>query len=125
MSPPAWTAFLVAAGIGAPARYLLDGWVQDRTEGAFPWGTLTVNVTGCLALGIIAGLGLYHDLGSTVRTVVGTGALGAYTTFSTVTFETVRLAEEGAVNEAVRNTAANLLAGLAAVSAGLALTAVL
>lgn len=123
MSAIAWVAFLLAAGIGAPGRYLLDGWIQGRTGGAFPWGTLTVNVTGCLALGIVAGLGLYHDLSGTVRTVVGTGALGAYTTFSTVTFETVRLAEEGAVDEAVRNTAANLLAGLAAVAAGLALTA--
>lgn len=123
MSPLAWFVFLVAAGIGAPARYLLDGWVQDRTEGAFPWGTFTVNVTGCLAIGVLAGLGLYHDLDSTVRVVVGTGGLGAYTTFSTVTFETVRLAEEGAVNEAVRNAAANLFVGLAAVSVGLALTA--
>ena len=123
MSPLAWVAFLVAAGIGAPARYLLDGWIQDRTEGAFPWGTFTVNVTGCLALGVIAGLGLYHDLGTTVRTVVGTGGLGAYTTFSTVTFETVRLAEEGALNEAFRNAGANLLVGLAAVSAGLVITA--
>lgn len=123
MSPLAWFAFLAAAGIGAPARYLLDGWVQDRTEGAFPWGTFTVNVTGCLAIGVLAGLGLYHDLGSTARVVVGTGGLGAYTTFSTVTFETVRLAEEGAVNEAVRNAAANLFVGLAAVAVGLALTA--
>lgn len=123
MSPLAWVAFLVAAGIGAPTRYLLDGWVQDRTAGAFPWGTFTVNVTGCLALGILAGLGRYHDLGDTVRTVVGTGMLGAYTTFSTVTFETIRLAEAGAVDEAARNVAANLLVGLAAVSAGLALTA--
>jgi len=123
VSPLAWVAFLVAAGIGAPARYLLDGWIQDRTEGAFPWGTFTVNVTGCLALGVIAGLGLYHDLGTTVRTVVGTGGLGAYTTFSTVTFETVRLAEEGALNEAFRNAGANLLVGLAAVSAGLVITA--
>ncbi|MGH9085873.1 MAG: fluoride efflux transporter CrcB [Acidimicrobiales bacterium] len=123
MNPLSWVAFLVAAGIGAPARYLLDGWVQDRTQGAFPWGTFTVNVTGCLALGVLAGLGLYHDLGSSVRTVLGTGALGAYTTFSTLTFETVRLAEEGALDEAVRNAAASLIVGLAAVSAGLAVTA--
>ena len=123
MNPLAWAAFLVAAGIGAPGRYLVDGWIQDRTRGAFPWGTFTVNVTGCLALGVLAGLGLHHDLGSTARTVVGTGGLGAYTTFSTFTFETVRLAEEGAVDEAVRNVAATSVVGLAAASAGLALTA--
>lgn len=123
MSPLGWTAFLAAAGMGAPARYLLDGWVQERTGGAFPWGTFAVNVTGCLALGVLAGLGLYHELSGTVRTVVGTGGLGAYTTFSTFTYETLRLAEEGSVDQAARSVVASLLVGLAAVSAGLALTA--
>jgi CrcB protein len=116
-------AFVVAAGLGAPARYLLDGWVQDRTRGAFPWGTFVVNVTGCLALGVLAGLGRHHGLDGDVATVLGTGALGGYTTFSTFTFETVRLVEEGAVNEAVRNVAATSVVGLAAACTGLALTA--
>jgi CrcB protein len=115
-------AFLVAAGLGATARYLLDGWVQDRTGGAFPWGTFAVNVSGCLLLGVLVGLGLHHDLSGTVRAVAGTGGLGAYTTFSTFTFETVRLVEDGAVDAAVRNAAASLVVGLAAASAGLALT---
>jgi CrcB protein len=123
VSPLAWITFLVAAAIGAPARYLLDGWVQDRTSGAFPWGTFTVNVSGCLLLGVLTGLGLYHGLGATTRAVIGTGGLGAYTTFSTFTFETIRLAEEGALDEAFRNVAASLLVGLTAASAGLALTA--
>ena len=123
MSPLAWAMFLAAAAIGAPARYLLDGWVQDRTSGAFPWGTFTVNVSGCILLGVLTGLGLYHDLDATTRTVLGTGGLGAYTTFSTFTFETVRLAEEGALDEAFRNAAASVLVGLAAASVGIALTA--
>lgn len=125
MSDVAWLAFLAAAAIGAPTRYLIDGLVQDHTDGAFPWGTFVVNVSGCLGLGILTGLGLYHGLDATTRTVLGTGGLGAYTTFSTFTFETVRLAEEGASNEALRNVAASFLVGLAAASAGLALTAVL
>jgi CrcB protein len=116
----------MAAGVGAPARYLLDGWVSDRTSGgAFPWGTFVVNITGCLALGLLTGLGLYHGLGSTTRLVVGTGGLGAYTTFSTLTFETVRLAEEGATYEAFLNASASLLVGLAAAAAGLAIAAAL
>jgi CrcB protein len=115
----AWLAFLVAAAIGAPARYLIDGFVQDHTDGAFPWGTFVVNASGCLVLGVISGLGLYHGLAGTTRTVLGTGGMGAYTTFSTFTFETVRLAEEGATNEAVRNVVASLLVGLAAASVGL------
>jgi len=123
MSATAWIAFLVAAAIGAPARYLIDGLVQDRTSGAFPWGTFVVNVSGCLALGLLTGFSLYHGLDPTARTVIGTGGLGAYTTFSTFTFETVRLAEEGAVNDAVRNAVGSLLAGLAAASAGLAIAA--
>jgi CrcB protein len=124
VSSLAWIAFLVAAAIGAPARYLLDGWVQDQTSGAFPWGTFTVNVTGCLILGLLTGLGVYHGLDTTTRTVLGTGGMGAYTTFSTFTFETVRLAEEGALDEALRNAVAGFLVGLAAASAGLAIMAV-
>ena len=123
MSTVAWIVFLIAAAIGAPARYLLDGWVQDHAKGVFPWGTFVVNVTGCLALGLLTGLGLYHGLDTTTRTVLGTGGLGAYTTFSTFTFETVRLAEEGALQGAVLNAAAGLLVGLAAAGAGLAIMA--
>ncbi len=125
MTGAAWAGFLVAAAIGAPARYLLDGWVQDRTRGAFPWGTFVVNVSGCLILGLLTGLGLYHGLGPTTRTIVGTGGLGAYTTFSTFTFETVRLAEEGAAGNALANVGASLAVGLLAAAAGLALMAAL
>ena len=125
MSTAAWIAFLVAAGIGAPARYLLDGWVQDHTGGAFPWGTFVVNISGCLVLGLLTGLALYHGLDATTKTVLGTGGLGAYTTFSTFTFETVRLAEEGALDDAALNIAANFVIGLAAALAGIGLMAAL
>jgi fluoride exporter len=123
VSSLAWLAFLIAAAIGAPARYLVDGLVQDRTNGAFPWGTFVVNLSGSLLLGIITGWGLYHGLDPTARIVLGTGGMGAYTTFSTLTYETVQLAEQGAVNEALRNALGSFLAGLAAASAGLAIVA--
>ena len=122
MTTGAWAAFLVAAGIGAPARYLLDGWVQERTTSELPWGTFTVNATGCLALGVLTGLGLHHGLDATTASVIGGGLLGAYTTFSTLTYETVRLAEEGALDDAVRNAVGGLVVGLAAAATGLALT---
>ena len=125
MTNAAWLAFLLAAAVGAPARYVIEGLVQERTDSAFPLGTFVVNVSGCLVLGIISGIGLYHGLGSTTRTVLGTGGMGAYTTFSTFTFQTVRLSQEGAVNEAVRYVAASFLVGLAAAAAGLALAAIL
>jgi CrcB protein len=125
VSNVAWVAFLLAAGIGAPARYLIDGVVQDRTNGAFPWGTFVVNVSGCLTLGTISGLALYHGLDTSTGTVLGAGGMGAYTTFSTFTFETIRLAEQGALHEALRNIAASFTVGLSAAGAGLSLTAML
>ena len=134
MSDLTWLAFLVAAAIGAPARYLIDELVTSRNlrgkgagriDGSFPWGTFVVNVSGSFVLGAITGLGIYHGLGTTARTVLGTGGMGAYTTFSTFTFESVRLAEKGAVDQALRNVAASFVVCLAAASAGLALTALL
>lgn len=77
MTDIAWLAFLVAA-IGASARYLIDGLVQDHTDGAFPLGTFVVNVSGCFVLGTISELGLYHGFDATTRTVLGTGGTGAY-----------------------------------------------
>jgi CrcB protein len=122
LSLSGFLAFLAAAALGAVARYLLDGFVRVRTGGPFPWGTLAVNLSGCLVLGVLTGLGLHHGLGPTARTAVGTGGVGAYTTFSTFTFETVRLVEEGDRRQALGYLAATSLLGLAAAATGLALT---
>ncbi|MCW3036932.1 MAG: CrcB protein [Actinobacteria bacterium] len=123
MSPWAWAGFVVAGAVGAPARYLLDDAISSRTQGVFPWGTLAINVSGSFLLGLLTGLALFHGLPATPRLVLGTGFCGAYTTFSTFTYETVRLAEEGAVNEAVRNALTSLVLGAAAAAAGLAAAA--
>jgi CrcB protein len=123
LSAPTWVAFVVAAATGAVLRYVVDAAVIDRTEGLFPWGTLVINVTGSLVLGVVTGLGLYHGLTTAPRLVVGTGFCGAYTTFSTFTFETVRLAEEGEGTGALRNTFGTLVAGAAAAALGLAIAA--
>ncbi|MEA2533062.1 MAG: fluoride exporter [Actinomycetota bacterium] len=123
MSPWAWAGFVVAGAVGAPARYLLDDAISSRTQGVFPWGTLAINVSGSFLLGLLTGLALFHGLPATPRLILGTGFCGAYTTFSTFTYETVRLAEEGAVNEAVRNALASLVLGAAAAAAGLAAAA--
>src|SRR5688500_7688903 len=108
MSLPVWLGFLVAAGLGAPARFVLVGWIEDRVADGFPWGTLVVNLTGCMALGLLTGLARSHGLGPTARTIIGTGGLGAYTTFSTFTFETVRLVEEGELKLALGNVVASM-----------------
>ena len=123
MTPIAWPAFVAAGAGGAVARYLLDRAVADRTAGAFPWGTFVINVTGSFLLGVITGLALHHGLSRTSRIVLGTGFCGAYTTFSTFSFETVRLVEEGALAEAFRNAAGTFVAGAAAAALGLAATA--
>jgi CrcB protein len=123
MTAVGWMAFLAAAAIGAPARYLVDRMVTARPTTAVPGGTFVVNVSGCLALGVVTGLGRHHDLGSTARTVIGTGGLGAYTTFSTFSFEVVRLAEAGELPVAGRYVLASLAVGTIAAAAGLALTA--
>lgn len=114
---------VVAGAIGAPARYLVDGFVQERAHGVFPWGTFFVNVTGSLVLGVVAGLALYHDLGPLPQAAIGTGFCGAFTTFSTFSYETIRLVEEGSVSAAATNVVASTAVGLAAAGIGLAVTA--
>ena len=110
--------FAGAAFAGAVCRYLLDLAVQYRTNSPRPYGTLAVNVSGSLALGFLVGLTLYHGLGPDVRTELGTGFLGAYTTFSTFAYETVRLLEEGSTLEAFANSAASATVGIMAVALG-------
>lgn len=102
MSPLAWVAFVAAGAVGAAVRYLAGGFVGDRTEGVFPWGTFLINVTGSLLLGLLTGLALYHAFPKAPKVVLGTGFCGAYTTSSTFTFETVRLLDEGAARRRAR-----------------------
>jgi CrcB protein len=123
VSPWAWAGLVVAGAVGAPARYLLDNAISSRTQGVFPWGTLVINVSGSFLLGLLTGLALFHRFPATPKLILGTGFCGAYTTFSTFTYETVRLAEEGAVNEAVRNALASLVLGAVAAAVGLATAA--
>ena len=123
MSPLAWVGFVIAAAVGAPLRYLVDVAIAERAEGVFPWGTFAVNASGSLLLGVLTGLGLYHAFPKVPKVILGTGFCGAYTTFSTFTYETVELLEEGAVNEAARNAFGTLLVGAGAAALGLALAA--
>ncbi|BFU47259.1 fluoride efflux transporter CrcB [Krasilnikovia sp. MM14-A1004] len=111
------TLLLVALGaaVGAPARYLADRAVQARHDSLFPWGTFAVNVCGSLLLGLLTGL----PLSSGWSALLGTGFCGALTTYSTFSFETLKLARDGARLLAVANAAGSLLAGLGAAYVGL------
>jgi CrcB protein len=102
---------------------VLDVFVQDRVRGDLPWGTCVVNLSGSFVLGLITGLALYHGLHEDARLVLGTGFCGAYTTFSTFAFETLRLAEGGSPRFAIRNVVLNTGGGLVFAGAGLALAA--
>jgi CrcB protein len=112
-------AIAIAGAVGALARYGLDGFVARRVTGAFPWGTLAVNVTGSLLLGFFFTL-LTEQLTTAtwLRAGVTIGLLGAYTTFSTWSLETYRLIEDGAFGLAAANAVGSLVAGLVALYAG-------
>ncbi|GGX32625.1 fluoride efflux transporter CrcB [Streptomyces lomondensis] len=110
-----WLLVIGGAMVGAPLRYLTDRAVQSRHDSVFPWGTFTVNITGCLVLGLLTGAA------TQVQLLLGTGLCGALTTYSTFSYETLRLAETGARLHAAVNVAASVAAGLAAACAGVAL----
>jgi fluoride exporter len=114
-------AVAVAAGAGAVCRYLLDRFVQARTHGVFPWGTLAVNVSGSFLLGLVTGLALHHGMATGPAVVLSAGFAGGYTTLSTWAWETLALAESGALLAAAGNVLLSLAAGLLATAAGLGL----
>ena len=116
-------AVAASGAVGAPARYLVDTAVTRRWGQRFPLGTFVVNTSGALLLGLITGLALYHGLSGTPKVVIGTGFCGAYTTFSTLWFEVVRLSEDGERRTALRYLVLSTAVGLAAAAAGLALAA--
>lgn len=111
----------LAAGLGAVARYVADQVVQLRTRAEFPVGTLAVNLSGSLLLGLSTGLALHHGLPTDVTLLIGTGFAGGYTTLSTWAWESLALAEQGNLSESVLNVAGSFLGGLAAAAVGLGL----
>lgn len=118
-------AIALAGALGATLRFVVDGFVQDRLGPVFPWGTLVVNVSGSLLLGFLTGLALFHGFPGVPKAILATGFLGAYTTFSTLGYETIGLAEANSVRLAGANALGSLAAGLAAAAGGLALAALL
>lgn len=117
MTPLMFVALALAGGLGAAARFLLDGAIRSRSTGTLPWGTIVINLTGSFALGLVTGAIAASALPDGWGIVVGTGFLGGYTTFSTASFETVRLMQERKFGLAAANglgvlVAATLAAGL-------------
>jgi CrcB protein len=111
----------VAGGLGAVARFVLDGVVRDVAQTRYPLATLVVNLTGSLLLGLVLGLTLAQALPERWHVLLGAGFLGGYTTFSTASVETVRLVQERRAAAALLHALGMLLASVALAAAGLAL----
>ena len=116
-----WVA--IAGAVGAPARYVLDAWINESVQSRFPWGTYAVNVLGSTLFGLL--VGLQHDGHLAVRTltVFGTGFCGAFTTFSTHAVETVLLGEDHEWRLATYNVVGMLASCLCGAALGFGLAA--
>ena len=121
MTPLLFISLAVAGGVGAALRLLVDGLVRDRFGARLPWGTLVINVTGSLLLGLLTGLASAGPLPEGWELVLGTGLLGGYTTFSTASVETVRLLEQRRIGAAFVNGVGMLVLSVAVASGGYAL----
>ncbi|MFG2973927.1 fluoride efflux transporter FluC [Streptomyces sp. NPDC048331] len=119
-----WLLVVAGAAVGAPLRYLMDRAVQARSagpdgaDGLFPWGTFVVNATACLVFGTLAGAALVGAASSRLQLLLGAGLCGALSTYSTFSYETLRLAERGRGFLAAANVVMSVLVGLGAVHLG-------
>ncbi|MFJ3821110.1 fluoride efflux transporter CrcB [Streptomyces nodosus] len=115
-----WLLVILGAMVGAPLRYLTDRAVQLRHDTVFPWGTLVVNVSGSLVLGLLTGAATAGHASPHLQLLLGMGLCGALTTYSTFSYETLRLTENGAGFFAAANVIASVTAGLGAAFTGAA-----
>ena len=111
-----WGALIIGGGLGAGARYLLDGWIMRGRSGAFPAGILIVNIIGSFLLGLLTGI---PHLSPAWLAIVGTGVLGGFTTFSSVAVETTLLAQRRRRDWAWINLVGTFVVCLAAAALGL------
>ena len=119
MSAWLWAGVAVLGGIGACGRFALDSLIAGRVGRDLPVGTLTVNATGALALGLLTGLAVEGN----ALLLAGTATLGSYTTFSTWMLETHRLAEDAQATGAIVNVVLSLALGIGAAALGNAIGA--
>lgn len=114
MSAPAWIGVAILGSLGSLARFLLDGAVSSRSSSSFPLGTLAVNASGALVLGLLTGMALSGE----ALLLVGSAAIGSYTTFSTWMLETHRLGEDGQLLAGALNMLVSVVVGVAAAALG-------
>lgn len=110
----------LAGGLGAGTRFVVDGLIRAKLRTALPVATIAINVTGSFLLGLIAGAVIVHAAPPELQVIAGTGFLGGYTTFSTASFETVRLVQSRRTGLALLNGIGTAVVAVAAAAAGLA-----
>jgi CrcB protein len=115
----------LAGGLGAGTRFVVDGLVRSKLRTALPVGTIAINITGSFLLGLVAGAVIVHAAPVELQAIAGAGFLGGYTTFSTASFETVRLIQSRRTGLAVLNGLGTAVAAVGAAAAGLALASLL
>ena len=118
------TTLLIGAGgaLGAMARHLLSSGITQVMGTQFPWGILCVNLAGCFAMGLVAGLGMQaFPLSQDLKAFLATGILGGFTTFSAFSLDSIQMAERGEMTGAAAYVLASVAGSIAALVAGLAL----
>lgn len=125
MSPFVFVAIALAGGLGAALRFWFDAIISARLRTPFPYATAVINVSGSFALGLLAGASACTLVPESIALIVGTGFLGGYTTFSSASVETVRLAQQGRWLLALINGIGMLLLAVAAAALGWWLAALL
>ena len=116
-------AIALAGALGTLTRFWIGGWVQERAGTAFPWGTLLINIAGSIVLAFVFRFAEGTVVRPEVRAMIGVGFCGAFTTFSTFSYETARLLENGQWNRAALYVAASVLLALVGTFAGFQLAA--
>jgi CrcB protein len=118
--PLVFALICLAGGVGSALRLLVDGAIRARVGAAYPVGTTVINVTGSLGLGLLTGAAAHAGLPHDLLLILGGGLLGGYTTFSTASLETVRLAQAGRIAAALANGLGTLVVSVAAAGLGIA-----
>lgn len=114
LSPSLFFAVALCGGLGACLRFVLDALIRRWLPAPLPWGTILVNLSGSFALGVLTGLLAQQLLSAQWLAAIGTGLLGGYTTFSTASFETVRLLQSGRIAASLTNALGTLVGAVLA-----------
>jgi fluoride exporter len=111
---------VIGAGIGGGLRYVLGSWMAERWGSSFPWHTLVINVSGAFLLGVLMAVTVERNLlPGSMRLLLGVGVLGGFTTFSTLSYESIALVEQGLIMQGALNMFGSAVLGLGAAVLGL------